>query len=177
MPELETQRLLLVPYSLELKKATLQNRSLLAGLIGVTVPDNWPGPDLMEALPFFIELMEQDLSGDIWDGIIIHKQDRIVIGDMGFKGGPDAAGLLEIGYSIIPAYRNQGYATEMGSSLITWAFQQPRVRAVIAECLDDNAGSIKVLEKLRMRRLPPDGSMLKWEIRKEEWKQREGSYY
>ena len=174
MPELETRRLLFVPYSLALKKATIQNRSLLAGLIGATVPDDWPGPDLMEALPFFIELMEQDSSGDVWDGIIIHKQNKIVIGDMGFKGGPGAAGEVEIGYSIIPAYRNRGYATEMARCLITWAFQQHGIRAVIAECLDDNAGSIKVLEKLGMRRLPPDGNMLKWEIRKEEWEQREG---
>lgn len=173
MPELETNRLLYLPYSLELKQATLQNRSSLSGLIGATVPDNWPGPDLMEALPFFIELMQQDPSGNVWDGIIIHKQDKIVIGDMGFKGGPDAAGAVEIGYSIIPAYRNQGYATEMACRLITWAFQQPAIRAVIAECLDDNAGSIKVLEKLGMRRLAPDGNMLKWEIRREEWEQRE----
>jgi [ribosomal protein S5]-alanine N-acetyltransferase len=174
MPKLETNRLLYLPYSLKLKKATLQNRSLLAGLIVATVPDDWPGPDLMEALPFFIGLMEQDPSGDVWDGIIIHKQDNIVIGDMGFMGGPDASGVVEIGYSIIPAYRNQGYATEMARCLITWAFQQPGIRAVIAECLDDNAGSIKVLEKLGMRRLPPDGNMLKWEIRKEGWEQHEG---
>ncbi len=173
MPELETNRLLYLPYSLELKQATLQNRLSLARLIGATVPDDWPGPDLIEALPFFIELMEQDPSGNVWDGIIIHKQDRIVIGDMGFKGGPDAAGAVEIGYSVIPAYRNQGYATEMARRLITWAFQQPAIRAVIAECLDDNAGSIKVLEKLGMRRLAHDGNMLKWEIRKEEWEQRE----
>ena len=117
--------------------------------------------------------MEQDPSGDVWDGLIIHKQDKIVIGDMGFKGGPDAAGAVEIGYSIIPAFRNQGYATEMARRLITWAFQQPAIRAVIAECLDDNAGSIQVLEKLGMRRLAPDGNMLKWEIREEEWEQRE----
>jgi [ribosomal protein S5]-alanine N-acetyltransferase len=36
----------------------------------------------------------------------------------------------------------------------------------IAECLNDNIGSIKVLEKLGMRRLEPEGNMLKWELRK-----------
>lgn len=170
MPQLETERLLLVPYSLDLKKATLQNKSLLADMIGFRVPEDWPGPDLMEALPFFIKQMEQEPSGLVWDGIIVHKRDKVVIGDMGFKGGPDAAGAVEIGYSIIPEYRNQGYATEMARNLIAWAFQQPAIRLVVAECLDDNAGSIKVLEKLGMRRLASEGNMLKWEIWKEEWK-------
>jgi ribosomal-protein-alanine N-acetyltransferase len=174
MPKLETNRLLYLPYSLELKKVTLQNKSLLANLIGARVPEDWPGPDLMDALPFFIERMELDPSGEVWDGIIIHKQNKVVIGDIGFKGGPNAAGVVEIGYSIIPAYRNRGYATEMVHCLITWAFQQPDIRAVIAECLDDNTGSIKVLEKLGMRRTALYGNMLKWEIRKEEWEHREG---
>ena len=92
-----------------------------------------------------------------------------MIGDIGFMGGPDQEGVVEVGYSIIPEYRNQGYATEMARSLIAWAFQEKGIKLVTAECLDDNIGSIKVLEKVGMRRLEPDGNMLKWEIRKEEW--------
>ena len=50
--------------------------------------------------------------------------------------------------------------------MIAWAWQQPGVTAVTAECLDDNVGSIKVLEKAGMHRLPAEGNMLKWETRK-----------
>lgn len=169
MPRLETKRLLLIPFSLEMKRMTIRDKSRLVDLIEACVPEDWPGSDLMDALPFFIAQMEQDPSDFVWDGIIVHKADRVLIGDIGFKGGPDTAGAIEIGYSIIPEYRNSGYATEMAHSLIGWAFQQPEIELVTAECLDDNIGSIKVLEKLGMRRVAHEGDMLKWEIRRENY--------
>ena len=171
MPKLETQHLLFIPFTLELKKITLHNKPQVAERIGVRVSDDWPGPDFMEALPFFIDQMEQDSSGSVWDGIILHKADSIAIGGMGFLGGPDETGAIEIGYSIVPAYRKHGYATEMGQALIAWAFQQPDIRAVIAECLQDNIASIKVLEKLGMRRLALHDNLIKWEIRREDWRE------
>ena len=85
---------------------------------------------------------------------------------MGFKRPPDATGRVEIGYSIIPEYCNQGYATEMACHLITWALQQAGVTSVVAECLNNNLGSIKVLEKAGMNRLAPRGEMLHWELQK-----------
>ena len=57
----------------------------------------------------------------------------------------------------------------MAQSLIEWAFQLPEIELVTAECLDDNIGSIKVLEKLGMRRVAHEGNMLKWEIRREQY--------
>ena len=82
-------------------------------------------------------------------------------------GGPDQAGVVEMGYDIVPEYRNQGYATEMARSLIAWALHEKGIKVVTASCLDDNIGSIKVLENAGMHRLEPDGNMLKWEIRKD----------
>ena len=149
----------------------LHNKAELAERIGVRIPDNWPEPDFSNALPFFMEQMEQDTSGNVWDGIIAHKADAVVIGDMGFKGGPDETRSVEIGYSIIPVYRNRGYATEMAQSLIAWVFQQSYIHAVIAECLHDNIGSIKVLEKLGMRRVALHNDLLKWEVRREDWRE------
>ena len=172
MPKLETQHLLFLPFSLELKKMTLHDKSQLARYIGAHVPDDWPGPDLAEALPLFMKQMEQDASGNVWDGIIVSKVDRTVIGDMGFMGGPDETGAVEIGYSIVPAYRNRGYATEMAQALITWAFQQPDILIVVAECLQNNIGSIKVLEKLGMRRVGLHDDLLMWEVRREDWQER-----
>src|SRR6266516_7347158 len=167
VPTLETIRLQLIPFSLDLKKAAMNDRARLVEMLGVYVPEHWPGPDLVEALPFFVENMEKAPSEPTWDWIAIHKSDQAVIGDIGFMGGPDQDGIVEIGYSIIPEYRNQGYATEMASCLIAWAFQEQGIKVVTASCRDDNTGSIKVLEKVGMRRLEPDGNMLKWEIRKD----------
>jgi ribosomal-protein-alanine N-acetyltransferase len=163
---LESQRLKLLPFTLELKKATLADRARLAEMLEVAIPDTWPGADLLEALPFFIEVMEKDPASLVWDGIIIHKAERIAIGGIGFHGGPDEAGMVEIGYNIIPAYERQGYATEMARRVIEWAFHTPGIQVITAQCLDDNLGSIRVLEKVGMRRLAPEGNMLKWELRK-----------
>jgi ribosomal-protein-alanine N-acetyltransferase len=161
---LETPRLKLLPFTLELKKVTLFERDRLPEMLGVAVPDAWPGADMLEALPHFIEAMEQDPLGRVWDGIILHKADRVAIGGIGFHGPPDEAGMVEIGYNIIPAYEGQGYATEMARRVIDWAFQTPGIERITVQCLDHNIGSIRVLEKVGMHRLPPEGQMLKWEL-------------
>ncbi len=166
MQILETQRLKLLPFTLELKKATLAERARLAEMLEVEIPDAWPGADLLEALPFLIEVMEQDPAGIVWDGIILHKAEQIAIGGIGFLGGPDEAGMVEMGYNILPAYEGQGYATEMARRVIDWAFHTPGIPVITAQCLDDNIGSIRVLEKVGMRRLAPEGNLLKWELRK-----------
>jgi [ribosomal protein S5]-alanine N-acetyltransferase len=163
---LETQRLKLLPYTLELKKETLAERANLTEMLGVAIPDAWPGADMLEALPFFIEVMEKDPLGLVWDGIIIYKADQIAIGGIGFHGPPDEAGRVEIGYNIIPAYEGQGYATEMARRVIDWAFQTPGIQVITAECLVDNLGSIRVLEKVGMLRLAAEGHKLKWELQK-----------
>ena len=166
MQRLETQRLKLLPFTLELKKITLSKRARLPEMLGVAMPDAWPGAEMLEALPFFIEAMEKDPTGIVWDGIIIHKAEEIAIGGIGFHGPPDEAGRVEIGYNIIPAYEWQGYATEMARRVIDWAFQTPSIGVITAECRDDNVGSIRVLEKVGMRRLPAEGHTLRWELQK-----------
>jgi RimJ/RimL family protein N-acetyltransferase len=168
LPTLETKRLQLIPFSLELKKAAINDRARFVEMLGVYVPTHWPEPDLAEALPIFVENMERAPSEPAWDWIAIHKLDQAVIGDIGFMGGPDQNGVVEVGYSIVPEYRNQGYATEMASGLIAWVFQEKGIKVVTATCRDDNIGSIKVLEHVGMRRLEPEGNMLKWEIRKDD---------
>ena len=167
MPTVETKRLQLIPFTLELKKAALKDRTRLVEMLGVYVPEHWPGPDMAEALPFFIENMENAPFEPAWDWIAIHSRDRAVIGGIGFMGVPDKDGVVEVGYDIVPEYRKQGYATEMARALIGWAFQETDIKVVTASCLDDNIGSIKVLENVSMQRLEPDENMLKWQLRKE----------
>ncbi|GCE06977.1 GNAT family N-acetyltransferase [Dictyobacter aurantiacus] len=166
MLQLTTPRLLFLPLSLELKKVTLHDKSRLAELMDIRVPEDWPGPGYARALPFFIQLMEQDPSGAVWDGAIVRREDRTLIGDMGFKGGPNASGRVEIGYSIVPAYRRQGYASEMARALIERAFQLPTIAAVTAECDESNIASIRVLEHVGMQRQGRKDHMLLWEIQK-----------
>ncbi|HEX7736563.1 MAG TPA: GNAT family N-acetyltransferase [Ktedonobacteraceae bacterium] len=160
----ETKHLQLVPFSLELIKATLEGTSKLGERLGVRVPEAWPGGDFAEILPALVAEMEAERSETAWNWLIVHKEDRTIVGDVGFMSGP-SDGRAEIGYSIVEAYRNLGYATEAALYLIHWALQQPEIRQVTAQCLDDNVGSIKVLEKIGMQQREPDGQMLQWETR------------
>jgi ribosomal-protein-alanine N-acetyltransferase len=70
-----------------------------------------------------------------------------VIGICGFKGKPDRACSVEIGYSVLRPYRVQGYATEAVARLVTWAFSHQNVVEVAAETLPHLKQSIRVMEK------------------------------
>jgi [ribosomal protein S5]-alanine N-acetyltransferase len=57
-----------------------------------------------------------------------------------------------IGYELDPAYWGKGYATESAARMLSLAFTELELQRVIAWCRIDNAASIRVLEKLGMRR-------------------------
>lgn len=163
MSPLQTERLTLIPFTLELAEATLNNRDKLPELLGLSIPDNWPNPDYAEIMPIIVEGRRKDLSSAEWIRLITHTTDRTVIGDIGFIEPPDAEGDVEFGYSIVSEYRGEGYATEAAKAIIEWAFKQPGVRRVIANCLNDNYASIRVLVKAGMRQLEPQDDLLRWE--------------
>ena len=58
---------------------------------------------------------------------------------------------VDIGFAFLPAYRSQGYAFESASAVLDYARAQFGLRRVVAITNPDNAGSIRVLEKLGMR--------------------------
>ncbi|GHO83697.1 GNAT family N-acetyltransferase [Dictyobacter formicarum] len=170
MMRVRSSRLSLVPLTASLIRLFLYNRSELARVLDAKVPTDWPGPDFEPILPLLLDGFEREPGHEAWDGaIMLEGEERVLIGAMGLKGGPDEEGTVDIGYNILPAYQNQGYATEMARALIAWAFERSDIYKVIADCLYDNQGSIRVLEKLGMKRLVPDGDMLRWSLTKEEW--------
>lgn len=68
-----------------------------------------------------------------------------VIGHTGFHGPPDESGMVEIGYSVDPAFRRRGYARAALVELLRRAVAAPRVRTVRATISPDNAGSLATL--------------------------------
>ena len=71
--------------------------------------------------------------------------DGEVVGLCGYKVPPDAAGDVEIGYSVAPARRRLGHATRAVALLIDAARQDDRVRALTAETALANLPSQRVL--------------------------------
>jgi RimJ/RimL family protein N-acetyltransferase len=66
---------------------------------------------------------------------------------------PSVYRVAEVGlfWAIDPQQQRQGYATEAAQVLIDFAFQQLRVKRLIATTEHDNAASIGVMRKLGMR--------------------------
>ncbi|WP_134699565.1 GNAT family N-acetyltransferase [Ammoniphilus sp. YIM 78166] len=97
----------------------------------------------------------------------VRKKDKRIIGDMGFFQKPSPDGTVEMGCNIISQAQEKGYATEASRRLIQWAFATKETRRVIAVCYDHNIPSIKVLEKLGMKKYLTQNRMIYWEITKE----------
>ena len=72
---------------------------------------------------------------------------REVVARGGFHAPPDADGTVEIGYSVQPAHRRQGLATEIATGLIAWAHEQG-ARRCLGSTSPDNAASQAVLARL-----------------------------
>ena len=161
----KTERLVLIPLSLELVELLQTDTQQAAIRLGAVVPDDWLSPDLRDYLPLYHQIVENDPGAAVW-GIwtMVRCDDPRIVGDIGFKGRPNSSGTVDIGYGVRPEHWGKGYATEAARGLIAWAFRQPGVQRVTADCLATNAASIRVLEKAGMRRLGQraDG-LIAWE--------------
>lgn len=149
--ELLTERLILIP-------CTEESISIIR-----TSEEYEMGPHINKYLG---ELKEDStlLGWGVW--FVINQENNTVIGDIGFKGKPNSENIVEIGYGIVPSAQGKGYATEAVQKLIDWAFSNKSINKIVAECLDENIPSIRVLEKLQMKRMGSENNMLKWQLEK-----------
>ncbi|AGZ42569.1 GNAT family N-acetyltransferase [Actinoplanes friuliensis] len=76
---------------------------------------------------------------------VVAEPEQVVIGHAGFHGPPDADGMVEVAYSVAPAYRRRGFAKEMLAALIARAETDPRVRVVRASISPENAASLATI--------------------------------
>lgn len=141
----------LVAATLELIEADLGDREKLAELLTAEVPDNWP-PDLYERQAMQLALLQlrdavEQVGWSFWYLLSRAPEKPQVLGICGFKGRPDEAGSVEIGYSVLNQYRLKGYATEAVTRLVGWAFSHHNVTEVCAETLPYLQQSIRVMEK------------------------------
>jgi [ribosomal protein S5]-alanine N-acetyltransferase len=113
---------------------------------------------------------EAGREADPWaEGFAVVLRDSgSVIGSAGFKGPPDAEGVVEIAYAIAPGHQGRGYATEAAAALVAFALGDGRVRGVRAHTLPTPNASTRVLAKCGFERVgevvdPEDGLVWRWE--------------
>ncbi|MFI6977308.1 GNAT family N-acetyltransferase [Embleya sp. NPDC050154] len=88
----------------------------------------------------------------------VSEPDGTVVGDGGFHGPPDQAGMVEIGYTVAPGYRRQGYARAMLTALLARAAAEPDVRTVRATIRSDNDASLATIAGFGFTRVGERGN-------------------
>ena len=158
---LRTARLDLLATTLDHLQAEIEAPEQLAVLLGAVVPPSWP-PGLYDrdAMVFFQARLGEGGAAAVgwygWYAVLRAEADRpaTLVASCGYFG-PPADGTVEIGYSTAPEWRGRGYAAEFVEALTARALATPGVRRVVAETHDDNAASIRVLERCGFHRVGP----------------------
>ncbi|MER5866711.1 GNAT family N-acetyltransferase [Kitasatospora sp. NPDC002040] len=94
---------------------------------------------------------------------IRRRSDGAAIGGIGFHGGPDDDGGVEVGYGLAEAVRGQGYATEAVLGVLAHA-RAAGARLFRAETSTDNPASQGVLRKAGLTLVRQDGEALFYEL-------------
>ena len=173
---IETAGLRLIPCGLAHFEAMLRDERELASMLGVSAAEGWLGFDAAkEAMPPSYRYLKAHPSAHgWWTYLFVHRADNALVGVGGFKGEPDEAGTVEIGYSVAPGYRRRGLATEAARGMIEHAFSHARVKSVVAHTLPEENASTRVLGRVGMKFVgavidPEDGEVWRWRLAREDY--------
>jgi len=148
---IRTERLDLIPATLEILEADRDDRQNLARLLSASIPGSWPPPLLDErTLAEFIRMTAENADPFFitwyWVRDDPAEGERVLVGSGGIASAP-APGTVLIGYSVLGEFQRHGYATEAVRRIVAAAFALPGVRRIVATTYPELVGSIRVLEK------------------------------
>ena len=153
---IRTERLELVPVTVELLQADLDGGAALGAALDAEVTASWP-PDLYDesAIRWTIAKLTSSPpeSHGFWGYYFVLRATggrSVLVGVGGFKGPPEN-GRVELGYSIVAEHRRRGLAVEAVRGMLRHAFAHPAVTEVTAQTLPELTPSIGVLEKTGFR--------------------------
>jgi RimJ/RimL family protein N-acetyltransferase len=179
---LRTTRLQLIPATIASLRAELAGRTHLARELNVSIPESWP-PELYDepAIRFTLDRLVREPEEDGWWLYYVGRLNPAngpaqLVGVTGYKGPVNAAGIVEVGYGILPEYRRHGFASEATRALIDRAFGMSQVKKVVAETYPHLSASIAVMVRCGMS-LIGDGSeegVVRYGIAREAWEQLAG---
>lgn len=155
MPSLVTDRLRLVPITLEAIEAVLDHdRARAEAIVGATFPRAWPNDELVgQGFPFSRDALRTNPEVRLWgDSLVVLRDEPRVVGSVVFHGHP-SDGVAEVAYGIAETARRQGYAIEAVSAAVEWALAQEGIEAVQATTFPWHAASLGVIKRLGMQEI------------------------
>ena len=132
--------------------------------------DAMPPEMRREVSAAYLAMLDASADVDAWihGFTLVHRELGAPVGSCGYKGPPDADGMVEIAYGIAPEHQGKGYATEAAAALVSYALASGEVRIVRAHTLPLPNASTRVLTKCGFRKIgevmdPDDGLVWRWE--------------
>jgi [ribosomal protein S5]-alanine N-acetyltransferase len=165
---LESERLFILPLRTEqlelyLRGDGLFEKSLMLAASGRRVDPQVREMVTSQTLPKMrAALGDNGLFHTFW--IVIDKSTKVIVAELGFKGEPNDAGEIEIGYGSMPSHRGKGYMTEAVSAMVGWAQTRSDIRIVLAETASQNIASQRILAKNNFHMFETKNDMTWWKI-------------
>lgn len=120
-------------------------KALMAGdMTVVDAAEGWPHADSLDGIALEAEHADSDEATCF---LVISTRSGQVIGEAGWKGGPDDDGVAEIGYGLAAPSRGRGLGSETVEQITGWVLAQPGVETVVAYVLPGNLPSQRALER------------------------------
>ncbi len=116
---------------------------------------SWNTPYSLEQAKYLYTEMgktEPGTPGEWYQIAVVRNDHPGIIGDCGFEIKKYDRQQAEIGFSFSPQFQKQGYATEAVRGLLDYLFSSFNLHRVIAICDAENQASVRLLERLGMRR-------------------------
>ncbi len=163
---LETRRLKLVPLTTKQLKLWLESIPHLTDELECIYPGDMLEGKLQEAVAAQLKMAMEDEENSQWHTFwfLLRKADKMFIGAADFKGAPNAAGEVELGYGLNKIFQGQGYMTEAVEALCQWAKEQPGVRHIMAQTELANIESESILQKCGFQADSKNAKTITWRL-------------
>ena len=120
----------------------------------VPLSEYFTSPDWTGVWKIRSEQVEEDPASAAWvTGVIWDEQRQVAVGRAGYHGPPDEWGMVEVGYSVVPAYRRRGYARAALEAMLARAAREPGVTTVRATISPDNTASYNLVSQYGFARV------------------------
>jgi [ribosomal protein S5]-alanine N-acetyltransferase len=119
------------------------DRAAASAATGIAVSDYLASEECAWLWRIRLQQIAEDPSSAEWVArAAVSDPDGAVVGHAGFHGPPDATGMVEVGYSVDPAFRRRGYARAMLAELLRRCRADDRVTTVRASISPENVASL-----------------------------------
>ena len=162
---LTTARLVLRPY----EEGDLAFLADMFGREDVTRYLPWPAMDLEAAEAKLEQRLHQAWIGPDSDAVVLLAVEAATgrrVGEFMLRVRSPRHLQGEIGWSVHPDFQGRGFATEGARAMLRLGFEDAGLHRIAAECDPRNSASMRVMEKLGMRR---EALMVEAELIKDEW--------